>query len=60
MYELQDYYPFFWALCAVLAVFIAVMLDIMRIDLDEKLDIRKTKLRDKLFFSMMQNRGCHD
>ena len=57
MYPLHDYYPFFWSLLLVIAVFIVVMLDIMQTDYDERTDDKRTELRDKLHYCIMQNRG---
>jgi hypothetical protein len=53
--KMTEYYPFFWALCLVIAVFIVVILDIMRIESHERNVKRRTKLRDKLHLAAKQN-----
>jgi hypothetical protein len=55
MNYLVIYYPFLWALLAVLGAFACVLLDILIIELDVLVAKRRTKLRDKLHFSMSQS-----
>jgi len=52
---MTEYYPFFWALCLVIAVFIVVILDIMRIESHERISVKRTKLRDKAMLLVRQN-----
>jgi hypothetical protein len=58
MTNLTIYYPLFWALCVIIAAFGLMMLDIMIEDAKVFFTHRRMKLRDKLHFSMMQNRGA--
>lgn len=52
---MTEYYPFFWALCLVIAVFIVVILDIMRMESHERISVKRTKLRDKAMLLVRQN-----
>lgn len=55
--SIVNFYPFFWALCVIVAAFGAVMLDIMIEDFGIVVSKRRMRLRDKAHFAMTQNRG---
>ena len=58
MTDLTMYYPFFWALCAVIAAFGLIMLDIIIDETKEFSAYRRMKLLDKTHVAITQNRGA--
>ena len=56
--NLQEWYPFFWSLLMLLAMFGLVVLDILTIDTAQRADKKRTKIRDRLHFAAVQNKGA--
>jgi membrane-bound acyltransferase YfiQ involved in biofilm formation len=55
---IEEYYTFFWALIGVLAWFVTFLLGKYN-DYDlNRVDRKRTQLRDKAHFAHTQNRGC--
>ena len=58
MSNLSNFYPFFWALCGVTAALLVVILEIFVTEKTIFVEKRRTRIRDKLHFSVVQNRGA--
>lgn len=58
MNTIQEWYPFFWAMIAVLISLIAVLLEILNNEYEMKAERKRFNLRSKAYFLMMQNRGA--
>jgi hypothetical protein len=54
MFQITDFYPFFWAVCGGLATFTVIMLDIHTTEIKAFFTKRRIRLRDKLHFAMTQ------
>ena len=55
---ISEYIPFFHALLVILGAFVLILLELYHEQFTAFIGKRKMKLRDKLHYSMMQNRGA--